>query len=160
MNNQLQNINNDINNKLNTNINNTINDTEDYTIVKMIEKVNYPVDIDSNVPFHLRTSSPNHTLPTPVPNGGLFGGPQAQGEYASIYVAPTATNLIHNNLLSANPPPGATEQYIGTNRLGNNYIAMPGVYWYNNTHPINSGPFEIKVTDNTIDLLNNSNFNN
>ena len=59
--------------------------------------------------------------PPPVPNGGLFGGPQAMGEYASIHVTPTATNMIHNNLRSANPPPGATEQYPGTNRLGNNY---------------------------------------
>ena len=68
------------------------------------------------------------------------------GEYASIHVTPTATNMINNNLLSADPPPGATEQYPGTNRLGNNYIAMPGVYWYSDTHQINKGPYSIKVT--------------
>ena len=62
-------------------------------------------------------------------------------------LTPTATNMIHNNLRSANPPPGATEQYPGTNRLGNNYVAMPGVYWYADTHPVNKGPFEMKVTE-------------
>ena len=41
------------------------------------------------------------------------------------------TNLIHNNLKSANPSPGATVQYVGTERLGNNYVSMPGVQWYN-----------------------------
>jgi hypothetical protein len=57
--------------------------------------------------------------------------------------------MINNNLRSANPPPMATEQYPGTNRLGNNYIAMPGVYWYSDTHPVNKGPYTMKVTDPT-----------
>ena len=70
------------------------------------------------------------------------------GDYASIPVIPTATNMIQNNLKSANPPPGATSQYPGTNRDKNNYIPMPGVYWYHDTHPMNVGPYSIKVTDN------------
>ena len=39
-------------------------------------------------------------------------------------------NYVHHNLRSANPP-GATEQYVGTDRLGNNYVSMPGTYWFN-----------------------------
>ena len=70
------------------------------------------------------------------------------GDYASIPVIPTATNMINNNLRSANPPPGAINQYPGTNRDKNNYIPMPGVYWYNDTNPVNKGPYSIKVIDN------------
>jgi|UniRef100_A0A6C0J9I5 hypothetical protein len=112
------------------------------------DKLNIPVDVNSKIPLELRWHDENTKAPDPVPNGGLFGGPQAIGPYASIYVTPTATNLINNNLRSANPPPGATEQYIGTNRMGNNYIPMPGVYWYNDTHPVNKGPFAMKVVQN------------
>lgn len=109
------------------------------------KKMNVPVDVNSKVPHELRWSDENTAAPEPVPNGGLFGGPQAVGPYASIHIVPTTTNLIHKNLVSANPPPGATEQYPGTNRSGNNYIPMPGVFWYNDTHPVNYGPYAIKV---------------
>ena len=117
-------------------------------IVQVVNE-NYPVDKNSTVPHHERWTDAETPAPPPVPNGGLFGGPQAMGEYASIHVTPTATNLIQNNLRSANPPPGATEQYPGTNRLGNNYVPMPGVYWYSDTHPVNKGPYSMKVTDLT-----------
>ena len=108
---------------------------------------NIPVDINSKVPHELRWTDEKTKAPDPVPNGGLFGGPQAMGPYASIYVTPTTTNLINRNLASADPPPGARVQYPGTHRLGNNYIAMPGVYWYNDTHPVNKGPYAIKVVE-------------
>ena len=109
------------------------------------KKLNIPVDNNSEIPLELRWNDELTAAPEPVPNGGIFGGPQAQGPYASIHVTPTATNLINKNLRSANPPPGATVQYPGTNRHGNNYIPMPGVYWYNDTHPINKGPYAMKV---------------
>ena len=109
---------------------------------------NIPVDLNSEVSLHERWNCPNTRAPPPVPNGGLFSGPQAMGDYASIPVIPTATNMIHNNLRSANPPPGAINQYPGTNRDKNNYIPMPGVYWYNDTNPVNKGPYSIKVIDN------------
>ena len=48
-----------------------------------------------------------------------------------------------NNLASANPPPGAIDQYIGTNRPGNNYTAMPTLYWYKTK---GKGPHNFKVT--------------
>ena len=73
----------------------------------------------------------NTALPESSPNGGLYGGPQSTEPWANIPVTPSGTNLIHYNLRSANPPPGATEQYVGTDRLGNNYNPMIGVYWYN-----------------------------
>ena len=109
------------------------------------KKLNIPVDVNSKIPLELRWNDELTGAPEHVPNGGLFGGPQAVGPYASIPVTPTTTNLINKNLRSANPPPGATEQYPGTNRDGNNYVPMPGVYWYNDTHPVNYGPYAIKV---------------
>ena len=130
----------------NTNkVNNLNNNLNNNNIVKM--KRNIPVDVNSEVPVHERWNDELTKYPNPEPNGGLFGGPQAVGEYASIPVIPTATHMIHNNLRSANPPPGAINQYPGTNRDRNNYIPMPGVYWYNDTHHINQGPFSIKVID-------------
>tara|TARA_B100000768_G_C11268941_1_gene372439 strand:- start:129 stop:521 length:393 start_codon:yes stop_codon:yes gene_type:complete len=109
---------------------------------------NIPVDVNSKVPYELRWCDEITSAPDPIPNGGLFGGPHAMGPHASIPVTPTTTNLINKNLASANPPPGAMNQYPGTNRLGNNYIPMPGVFWYNDTHPINKGPYAIKVVEN------------
>ena len=130
----------------NTNqVSNNANVNQNNTIVKMSK--NIPVDINSEIPLHERWNDELTRCPDPVPNGGLYGGPQAVGEYASIHVIPTATNMIHHNLRSANPPPGAINQFPGTNRDRNNYIPMPGVFWYNDTHPVNQGPYSIKVTD-------------
>ena len=78
-----------------------------------------------------RDFDPNTAIPEGLPNGGLYGGPQSTEPWANIPITPSGTNLIHYNLRSANPPPGATEQYIGTDRIGNNYNPMIGVYWYN-----------------------------
>jgi hypothetical protein len=93
----------------------------------------------------LRDRSPDSAIPQSPANGGLYGGPQSNGPWANIPVAPTMTNLIHYNLRSANPPPGATEQYIGTDRLGNNYIAMPGVSWFNPNRPDMQGKYRMQV---------------
>ena len=73
----------------------------------------------------------NTSIPESAPNGGLYRGIQSTEPWANIPITPSGTNLIHYNLRSANPPPGATEQYVGTDRLGNNYIPMIGVNWYN-----------------------------
>ncbi len=78
-----------------------------------------------------RMNNENTAIPASLPNGGLFSGPQSTGPWANIPVIPSDTNLIHFNLRSAKPPPGATEQYVSTSRLGNNYAPMIGVYWYN-----------------------------
>jgi len=92
-----------------------------------------------------RNKGPNNSMP-PVPvHGGLFNAPETRNSWNAIPVTPTMTNFIQNNLRSANPPPGATEQYIGTHRLGNNYVSMPGVYWYNPTGD-KQGQYRMKVT--------------
>jgi hypothetical protein len=121
------------------------NNMQQNNLVRMSK--NIPVDYNSEIPLEERWNCHQTRAPPPVPNGGLFGGPQAVGEYASIHVIPTTTNMIHHNLRSANPPPGATTQYPGTHRDKNNYVAMPGVFWYNDTHPVNTGPHAIKVVE-------------
>ena len=78
-----------------------------------------------------RMLNANTEIPASAPNGGLYGGEQSTKPWANIPVIPSDANLIHYNLRSANPPPGATEQYVGTDRLGNNYAPMINVYWYN-----------------------------
>ena len=100
---------------------------------------------NGNVPPAFRNYGPNSAMP-PVPrHGGLFSGPESNNPWNSIPVTPTMTNYIQNNLRSAHPPPGATEQYIGTNRLGNNYSSKPGVYWFNPTDHM-EGKFKIQGT--------------
>lgn len=107
---------------------------------------NYSTVDPSPVSPALRSKDKNTQIPPSPPNGGIFGGPQSTAPWANIPVAPTMTNMVHNNLRSANPPPGATVQYIGTDRYGNNYAPMPGVNWYNppNAH----GLFRVKGTQN------------
>ena len=86
---------------------------------------------DGKVPPVFRDNNSVTKVPPAKPNGGIYGGPQSKNPWANIPVAPTSMNLTHHNLRSANPPPGATEQYQGTDRLGNSYVAMPGTYWFN-----------------------------
>ena len=58
-------------------------------------------------------------------------------------VEPTATNMINNNLNSANPPPGANVHYPGTDRLGNSSLLMPAINDYVGTK-LNHGPHRIQ----------------
>lgn len=76
-----------------------------------------------------------------APNGGLYGGPQQNKPWLPIHIEPTAFNLIANNLSSANPPPGAIEQYIGSNRLGNNINNTKNIDAYDKQ----SGKYNFKV---------------
>lgn len=108
-------------------------------------QTDYPVDVKSNVPQHLRASDTKTAVPPPPANGGLYNAPQAVGGHASIPVAPTVTNMVYYNLRSANPPPGALQQFIGTNRLGNNYVPMPGVYWLNDAQKGRDNKYNVKV---------------
>ena len=110
---------------------------------------NIPIDIKTNVSATQQWTNPNVAAPHPQYQGGIYTGPQAYGPWGFIPVTPTTSNMIHNNLKSANPPPGATVQYPGTNRLGNNFSAMPGINWYNNTTNTNPGQFRIKGTSCT-----------
>lgn len=67
--------------------------------------------------------------PKPVLNGGLYTGkPFADNApWANVPVIPDVSYMIHKNLKSAHPPPGAEFQYPGGNRPGNNTQIMPGV---------------------------------
>ena len=104
---------------------------------------NYNVDKETSVSYELRSSAPDQKLNYKPVNGGLYRGKQSNEPWMTIHVTPTATNLIMNNLKSANPPPGAQEQFIGTNRLGNNYSAKPDIKWYSKTNMTNWGPYNI-----------------
>ena len=103
----------------------------------------YSVVEDGPVTPAFRDFDNNSQMPPAPRHGGLYSGPASNNPWNSIPVTPTMTNMIQNNLRSAGPPPGATEQYVGTPRLGNNYVPMPGVYWYN---PDGTGKYSIKVT--------------
>ena len=105
---------------------------------------NYSIDVNSNVPLHLRDNNPFTQINRNTVNGELYGGNESNKPWMPIKVTPTATNFIQRNLLSANPPPGATEQYVGTNRIGNNYTAMPNIHWFNPSS--STGPYHLKVT--------------
>jgi len=105
---------------------------------------NYNVDLEGPVNRLERDSDPYTKIRTPPPNGELYGGPQTNRAWGSIHVIPTATNYINNNLHSANPPPGATIQYVSNDRFGNNYSPMPGIQWYNPTSPHLKNKFNIK----------------
>lgn len=77
-------------------------------------------------PFNSEISVPP---PPPSLNGGLYSGePFApKAPYANIPVVPDVGYMIHYNLRSANPPPGAIYQYPGNIRPGNNFQSMPGI---------------------------------
>ena len=72
----------------------------------------------------------NYILPPPrALNGGLFTGEEFKkgSLHANVPVIPDTGYMIHYNLRSANPPPGAIYQYPGTIRPGNNYTNMIGI---------------------------------
>jgi hypothetical protein len=70
--------------------------------------------------------------PAPTVNGGWYTGEQfpQNAPWRSFPVTPDVSALIGQNLLSARPPPGATQQFPGSYRPGNNAQAMPGVVPY------------------------------
>ena len=108
-------------------------------------KNSYSVDNQTSIPFEERDYSPYTKMPPPTKNGGLYGGKQSNSPWMPIPITPTSTNFMLN-LKSANPPPGAMEQYIGSVRLGNNYSAMPNLKWY--VPKKNTGPYNIVGIDN------------
>lgn len=105
----------------------------------------YTILNDGIVSPEKRSINENTEVPSSLPNGGIFMGPQSSEPWANIPITPTDTNLIHYNLRSANPPPGATEQYVSNDRMGNNYSPKIGVYWYNPEH--SRGLYYMNVTN-------------
>lgn len=105
-------------------------------------KKNETVSKDSNI-SHGNRATELKKMPMPPKNGGLYGGPQVNHPWMPQPVIPTETNLIMNNLKSANPPPGATSQFVSTLRYGNNYVSMPNVYKFNEADDFNCGPYNL-----------------
>lgn len=70
--------------------------------------------------------------PEPSLNGGLYTGkPFApNAPWGNVPVVPDTGYMIHYNLRSANPPPGAIYQYPGSIRPGNSYTHMYGIQKY------------------------------
>ena len=93
---------------------------------------------------------PKSQAPKPQHNAGLYTGPSFDGPWGNIPVTPTTTNMINQNLRSANPPPGATTQYPGNIRPGNNWQAMVGVDRFISDNKVNWGPFKINCTANKL----------
>ena len=75
-------------------------------------------------------------VPAPALNGGRYVGAPfwAGAPHANVVVVPDASRMIHEHLRSANPPPGATTQFVGSLRPGNNAPDMPGVGPYGPCH--------------------------
>lgn len=90
-------------------------------------------NVDSNVPDYMQWSNPFEYGPSPQLAAGLYTEPFNQ--LGNIPITPTTTEGIHYNLRSAEPPNESLVQYPGTNRLGNNYRATPGVQWYVDKNP-------------------------
>lgn len=76
--------------------------------------------------FERQTKDP---LPLRALNGGWYTGEPftKDAPWANVPVIPDASYMIHYNLRSANPPPGAITQYPSGNRPGNNTQIMYGV---------------------------------
>lgn len=86
-------------------------------------------------PYAAYVPPPSHSK-----NGGLYTGEEnPKAPWATIPVIPDVDYMIHYNLRSAHPPPGALYQYPGNIRPGNNYQSFSGLTSYTGTS--NFGPF-------------------
>lgn len=94
-----------------------------------------PYDVPSNIHPYQQWDSPTTSAPPSQYNAGLYTGPSFQGPYGNIPVTPTTPSMINGNLRSAEPPMDALTQYVGANRMGNNYRAVPGISWYADQNP-------------------------
>lgn len=76
--------------------------------------------------------------PARLPNGGLYTGAQATGAWGNVPVVPESHIMTTQNLLSANPPKGATVQPVSMERPGNNSVVHPyhqSYAGYNGVYP-------------------------
>jgi len=106
-----------------------------------------PVDLPTAVPPTQQWSGPQEAAPPPAYNAGLYTGAPFAGPWGNVPVTPTTSHHINKNLASAEPPPGATFQYPGTNHSGNNFSTMPGVNWFQNG---TNGPYRIQCAPRTV----------
>lgn len=90
------------------------------------------------------------SIPPRALNGGLYTGEAflPGAPYANIPQIPDSGFLTNVALQTANPPPGATEQYVVGLRPGNNRSAMKGLeYDSDNGLLLVSGPQRQKEVD-------------
>ena len=73
---------------------------------------------------YIEWSSPVQA-PARLANGGLYTGDEAKGNWGNVPVVPESHILTTQNLLSANPPPGAVKIAISQERPGNNAVQHP-----------------------------------
>lgn len=77
-----------------------------------------------------------YTTPVPppprLPNGGLYVGEEAKGNWGNVPIVPESHVLTTQNLLSANPPPGAVNIPMSLERPGNNAVVHPSHVPYPN----------------------------
>ena len=94
-------------------------------------------------------------IPEASYNSGVYMGNVCQGGHCPIPVHPTTSNMLQNNLTSANPPPGANVHYPGTVRLGNNTMDLPNISAYKGTE-LNNGSFNIQCAGGNeyMDIVN------
>ena len=105
--------------------------SKDYMLMSdLMSQPAYQLDINATNPrnFIKPINSPV-MISQQLPNGGLYGGVQSTEPWANIPIIPEM-HIYVANLESANPPPNAMKQMIGTNRLGNNTIIQPSVKFY------------------------------
>lgn len=65
------------------------------------------------------------TPPARLPNGGLYTGETARGNWGNVPVVPESHILTTQNLLSAHPPDRAVVQPGSQERPGNNHVTHP-----------------------------------
>ena len=88
-------------------------------------------------------------IPDSSYNGAVTIGEPCVGSHCSIPITPSSDNLINHNLKTSHPPPRATINYPGTERIGNNSTSFPGIHNYRVTN-CNMGPFQIQCGSGTI----------
>ena len=93
-------------------------------------------------------SMPAGRIPDNSYNGAVTIGAPCEGAHCAIPVPPTVSYMTNVNLRSANPPPGALQQFASTHRLGNNSDLNVGIGKYVNGTSQNPGPFNISVQGN------------
>ena len=67
----------------------------------------------------------NNPNPRTVATCGWFTGAGSKGDWACVPAEPTSESLLTKTLLSARPPPGASQQYQENCRTGNHCQGMP-----------------------------------
>lgn len=80
-----------------------------------------------NTPFYsyIDDAHKNMKLPQTRPNGGLYIGEEARGNWGAFPVTPEAHVYHTQNLLSANPPPNVVLQPPAFVRPGNSHVVLP-----------------------------------